>query len=381
MSTVMGGFKRRQGKSKQSQRALKKYDPKVFENPKKALFLKGESTSEVVTDAMNDLNHIMKPFTKKLAKRNAFHAWDGTSHLEFLGFKNDCSLFCFGSDSKKRPHNLVLGRQFDFKVLDMIELGILAMDPLNLEAVAGQNVASVGSKPFFIFEGSEFDTEPFFIRLKNFFLDFFKGSTDPEISLEGVDRAILVSLRSNNGTDAVISPSDDCVGTKVQANKGNTIVCFRHYAVSKTVSAVAAPTTADRVKLTDIGPNFDFELRRVFFSPNSDFKNACKMPKEAIAHLQGMHGNVSTDALGNLKGQLHLGKQDITKLNLRRFAGYKKDRVVSANGAEDGEEGAPAAKGRRVERDDSDDEGEGRRNKRHRKSKGPSNDDYPETDI
>lgn len=377
MSAVVGGFKRRQGKSKRSQRALKKYDPKVFENPKKVLFLKGESTSEVVAEAMNDLNHIMKPYTKKLAKRNAFHAWDGTSHLEFLGFKNDCSLFCFGSDSKKRPHNLVLGRQFDFKVLDMIELGILAMDPLNLEAVAGQNVASVGSKPFFIFEGSEFETEPFFIRLKNFFLDFFKGSTDPEISLEGVDRAILVSLRSNNGTDAVVGPSDDCIGSKAQVNKGNTIVCFRHYAVSKTVSAVAAPTTSDRVKLTDIGPNFDFEIRRVYYSPAADFKNACKMPKEAIAHLQGMHNNVSADALGNLKGQLHLGKQDITKLNLRRFAGYKKERVVAPRG--DGED-EPVSKSRRVEHDD-DDEGEGRRNKRHRKSKGPSNDDFPDTDI
>lgn len=373
----MGGFKRRQGKSKQSQRALKKYDPKVFENPKKVLFLKGESTSEVVTNAMNDLNHIMKPHTKKLAKRNAFHAWEGTNHLEFLGFKNDCSLFCFGSDSKKRPHNLVLGRQFDFKVLDMIELGILAMDPLNLENVTGQNVASIGSKPFFIFEGSEFDSEPFFMRLKNFFLDFFKGSTDPEISLEGVDRAILVSLRSNNGTDAVVGPSDDCIGSKPQSSKGNTIVCFRHYAVSKTISAVAAPTNADRVKLTDIGPNFDFELRRVYFSPAAEFKNACKMPKEAIAHLKGMHENVTTDNMGNLKGQLHLGKQDITKLNLRRFAGYKKDRVL-ASGEEAEGEGAPATKGRRIEAADGD---EDRHRKRHRKSKGNAVDDFPETDI
>eukprot|EP00744_Colponema_vietnamica_P008816 GILI01012568.1.p1 GENE.GILI01012568.1~~GILI01012568.1.p1 ORF type:complete len:375 (-),score=122.49 GILI01012568.1:105-1229(-) len=374
MSTVMGGFKRRQGKSKQSQRALKKYDPKVFENPKKVLFLKGASTSEVVNDTMSDLNHIMKPHTKKLAKRNAFHAWEGTNHLEFLGFKNDCSLFCFGSDSKKRPHNIVLGRQFDFKVLDMIELGVLAMDPLNLESVTGQNVASVGSKPFLIFEGSEFESEAFFIRLKNFFLDYFKGSTDPEISLEGVDRAIMISLRSTNGTDAVVGPSDDCIGSKPQAAKGNTIVCFRHYAVSKTVSAVAAPTTADRVKLTDIGPNFDFELRRVYFSPAAEFKTACKMPKEAIAHLKGMHENVSQDNMGNLKGQLHLGKQDITKLNLRRFAGYKKDRIVAAG--EDETDGAPTTKGRRVEASDDED----RHRKRHRKSKGMT-DDFPETDI
>eukprot|EP00758_Cryptobia_borreli_P007425 Tbor_TRINITY_DN5294_c1_g1::TRINITY_DN5294_c1_g1_i1::g.16008::m.16008/K14847/RPF2; ribosome production factor 2 len=384
MSTT-GGFKRRQGKTKSSQRALRKMDPKVFETPKKIIFLRGANTSDVVNAAMNDLAHITKPHCKKLKKRNAFHAFEGAKHLEFLGFKNDCSLFCFGSDNKKRPHNLVIGRHFDFHVLDMVELGIQAMDPLAIENVKGMSVASIGSKPFFVFEGSEFDTEAFFIRLKNFFLDYFKGSTDPEILLDGVDRAIMVSLRSMNGTDAVVAPSEDCLGTKPQSVKGNAVVCFRHYAVKKTASAVGVPSSTQHVELVDIGPNFDFDIRRVYFAPPAEFKSACKLPREAIAHLKSLHENVNTDSLGNLKGQLHIGKQDVTKLNLRRFSAYKKNRA----GVPLGEDGVPVkGKGGEYNNDDDDDDGdhrngeEGTRKRRRRAATSSVYEsDFPEMDI
>ena len=364
-SSSVGGFKRRQGKNKRSQRVLKKMESKVFENPKKILFLRGASTSDVVNDAMNDLAHITSPHNKKLRKRNAFHAFEGAKHIEFLSFKNDCSLSCFGSDSKKRPHNLVLTRTFDFRVLDMVELGVLAMDPLSPENVKDMaGIASIGSKAFFVFEGSEFDTEPFFIRLRNFFLDYFHGSSEPEISLDGVDRAIYISLRSKDGEESVMAPSDDCIGTKPQSVKGNTVVCFRHYAVKKTASVVGVAKSTAHVQLVDIGPNFDFEVRRVLFAPAADFKVACKLPREAIAHLKSLHENVSADGMGNLRGQLHIGKQDIAKLNLRRFSAYSKRSkapggAIEAEGA--GEEVSaptPRARGSKASREISFDDGE-----------------------
>lgn len=39
--------------------------------------------------------------------------------------KADTSLFLFASHSKKRPNNIVLGRTYEHKVLDMVELGML----------------------------------------------------------------------------------------------------------------------------------------------------------------------------------------------------------------------------------------------------------------
>ena len=72
-----------------------------------------------------------KPFYKSLSKKNEIRPFEAVNSLEFLSQKNDCSLFMVGSHSKKRPNNLVMGRLFNYQILDMIELGVLdyqAMD-------------------------------------------------------------------------------------------------------------------------------------------------------------------------------------------------------------------------------------------------------------
>lgn len=321
----IGEFKRRAPKTARSRRVMRKQEAKAFENPKKTLFLRGASTSQVVTDAMNDWYNLLKPNCKKLAKRNAFHPFEGINHLEFLGFKNDCSMFCFGSDTKKRSNNLTIGRMFDFKMLDMVEFGILAQDRMDMGAIAGTNSGSLGSKPIFVFEGGEFDSEPFFIRIKNLVVDFFRGSSVRELNLSGIDRCVFVSLRSRDQT-AVEPPSDNC-RYKPQENKGNSVLCFRHYAVVKgadsTVTNVTK-NTVDNMKLVDIGPNMDLEIRRANFSAGSEFKNACRVSKEEMAEMKGGHENVTGDSMGNIKGQIHVGKQDVEGLDLRRFKAHKR---------------------------------------------------------
>ena len=66
-----------------------------------------------------------KPFYKSLSKKNDIRPFDDVNSLEFLSKKNDCSLFVIGSHSKKRPNNLVMGRFFNYQLLDMVELGVL----------------------------------------------------------------------------------------------------------------------------------------------------------------------------------------------------------------------------------------------------------------
>lgn len=340
-------FKRRPAKNIRSRRALRKYEPKVFENPKSVLMLRGQSTSQVVNDAMVDLGSILKPHVKKLTKRNAFHAFEGQQHLEFLGFKNDASMFCFASDSKKRPHNLVLGRHYAFRVLDMIEVGILAMDPLDTSQVKGFNTCSLGSKPVFVFEGSEFVSDPFFMRLKNFLLDFFQGSVVSELSLANLDRVVSVSLRSSDGASAVVSPPESG-----SSGGASPVICFRHYALlagGATAAAVGgAVSDPKKLSLVDVGPNFDLEIRRHKFAAAPEFKRACRLPKQALASIRSMHENVGEDAMGNLRGAIHVGKQDLSGLALRKFVGRRRVPGASTVPAE----GADSAKRPRKEADE-----------------------------
>ena len=60
-----------------------------------------------------------------MTKKNVIRPFEDINSLEFLSQKNDCSLFMVGSHSKKRPHNLIMGRMFNYQLLDMIELGVL----------------------------------------------------------------------------------------------------------------------------------------------------------------------------------------------------------------------------------------------------------------
>ena len=78
------------------------------EKVKKLLIIKGRSSSQVINDVMKDLSMLSKPHCKALSKKNDVIPFENHESLEFLSQKNDCSMFAFGSHTKKRPHNLVL---------------------------------------------------------------------------------------------------------------------------------------------------------------------------------------------------------------------------------------------------------------------------------
>lgn len=59
------------------------------------------------------------PNTIKYSKKNDVHPFDDATPLEFFSDKSDAPLFVFGSHSSKRPNNLVLGRLFNYKMLDI----------------------------------------------------------------------------------------------------------------------------------------------------------------------------------------------------------------------------------------------------------------------
>lgn len=95
-------------RSARVERILQKKEPQVFEPVKQALIMKGHHTSQTIVEVLRDLARLSKPHCKMLSRKNEILPFEDANSIEFLGGKNDCSLFALGSHTKKRPNNLIL---------------------------------------------------------------------------------------------------------------------------------------------------------------------------------------------------------------------------------------------------------------------------------
>ena len=89
---------------------MDKKAPKLVENVKSVVGIKGPKISQLAHDVLKDLHKFKAPQSMLLTKRNITRPFEDVSSVEFLGKVNDASLFSYGSHSKKRPHNLVSQR-------------------------------------------------------------------------------------------------------------------------------------------------------------------------------------------------------------------------------------------------------------------------------
>lgn len=295
-------------------RAIDARLPKVIETPKSLLALKGHSTSAVCTAVLNEIHALKKPYCRKLQRKNEVLPFEagGEVHLENLARLNDCALFALVNHTKKRPHNLILGRTFGFRILDMIEFGVTNFTP----AASFPNVKSLpGSKPLILFNGEDFDSNSRTRELKSLLLDIFRGPDDVKaLNLSGVDRAIVFTL------------------------EGDSRVKFRHYAIELKKDT---SSTLPKVVLKEAGPRFDLEVRRSQEAPEGLLKESFKKAKDPrVGHKTK---NVSRDEMGDKKGRVHVGRQDLSNLVLARMKGLNKKKRgsedVDADEKEEGERG------------------------------------------
>lgn len=66
-------------------------------------------------------------------------------------------MFVFGSNSKKRPNNIVIGRTYDWKILDMVEFGLTSFT--SIEDLSNTIDVPYQIKPFVIFQGDLWETD------------------------------------------------------------------------------------------------------------------------------------------------------------------------------------------------------------------------------
>uniref|UniRef100_A0A674MBN0 Ribosome production factor 2 homolog n=1 Tax=Takifugu rubripes TaxID=31033 RepID=A0A674MBN0_TAKRU len=290
------GLFKKNPKTKRSKRFLESRAPKLVEDGKSAMIMKGGNTSQLISNVLKDI--VSKPIVLETIRP-----------CEFFSKKTDCSLFLFGSHSKKRPDNLILGRLFDFHVLDMIELGIEKFSSLS-DIKASK--CPEGTKPMLLFAGEAFDTDNEHKRLKSLLIDFFRGPNVSAVRLAGLEH--VLHFTSLDGK-----------------------IYMRSYRSLLKKSGCRTP----RIELEEIGPSLDLVLRRTHLASDDLYKLAHRKPKALKAKKKK---NISHDAFGTKFGRVHMQKQDLSKLRTRKMKGLRKRKGRAAVGEQDG----PAPKEARV---------------------------------
>lgn len=286
-------------KTHKAQRALDKRSPKIVENSKKTLILHGMKTSQVLNNVLTQIFQLKRANAIKYSKKNdnirPFES-GGEASLEFFSLKTDCSLFVFGSHSKKRPNNLVLGRMYDHHVYDLVEVGVENFKPLESFVYDKKIAPKAGSKPFFAFIGEGFESVEELKHLKDVLLDLFKGEVVENLNIAGIDRVFVCTAISS------------------------TKVFFTHCALRLKRSGTSIP----RIELVEVGPSMDFVVRRHRLPNDSLRKEATKTtaqkPKKKLK-------NVSSDAVQGTIGKIYMPDQQVGDMPLSsKVKGLKRER-------------------------------------------------------
>ncbi|XP_010270793.1 PREDICTED: ribosome production factor 2 homolog [Nelumbo nucifera] len=297
-------------KTAKSKRVLEKRAPKLVENGKKTLILQGTKTSNILNSVLTEIYHLKRGsavrFTRKNENIRPFESGGETS-LEFFSLKTDCSLFVFGSHSKKRPNNLVIGRTYDHHIYDLVEVGVENFKTMDSFSYDKKIAPHVGSKPFFAFIGEGFESIEELKHLKEVLLDLFRGEVVENLNLAGVDRVYVCTAVSSNR------------------------VFFTHCALRLKRSGTIVP----RMELVEVGPSMDLVIRRHRLPNDSLRKEAMKTAAEKPKKKEK---NVSRDAIQGKIGKIYIPDQKVGGMSLsNKVKGLKRERreAKMKNGADD----------------------------------------------
>jgi len=298
-------------KTQRGKRALLKREPKVIENTKQALLLRGATASDKAMKFIKDVHALKKMHSTYFGEKHPLNPFEDPTPLEEFARKYDTALFGFCSHNKKRPNNVIFGRLYDYHMLDMIEFGLEQFQPL--AEFKGSKV-SLGVKPLLIFTGDLWHQNDEYGRCKSLLIDFFRGEMVEQVRLGGFEHALCFTAADGK-------------------------VFFRSYKIVTQKSGTKTP----RVELLEIGPSADLVLRRTKLASADLFKTACRVPVQAKPKKTK---NISKNALGTKLGRIHMPRQDFKKLQVKRGRALRPERKTSKKvRAKDGAAGgtSPAA--------------------------------------
>jgi ribosome production factor 2 len=170
---------------------LEKKAPQLVEGVKSAIFVKGQKASNIVQAFMRDLIQMRgDPEVSRVYMRTGhdMHPLENIVPLESMASKNDCGLFVFGNSQKKRPDNIVFGRTYDGKSLDLFEVGIE-----NYKGIVDFAVADIPRdlKPVILFQGEHFEFSEKHQRIKSIFYELFRQRDLKEANITELKRLLV----------------------------------------------------------------------------------------------------------------------------------------------------------------------------------------------
>ncbi|KAF8593913.1 hypothetical protein BDV93DRAFT_529611 [Ceratobasidium sp. AG-I] len=215
---------------------------------------------------------------------------------------------------------------FDGSVLDMYELGVTAHTSMS---VFPGPKSTPGHRPLVHFSSDLFDTHPRYVQLRSLLLDLFGGAQIDAIHLAGIEHVICVSTAPGPPILASAAPTDPSAETPLPT------VHIRTYTIRLLASGVRVP----RVELTPMGPSLDVVLRRHQEADPTVWALAMKVPKTKKKDVESRLGkkrkNIETDEMGDMRGWVHVARQDLGKLQTRKMRSLKRARGEPAEEEEE----------------------------------------------
>lgn len=281
-----------------ARRELEKRAPKLVEGEKKTLILHSTKTSNVLNAVLTEIYHLKKENSIKYSRKNEnirpFEAGGETS-LEFFSQKTDCNLFVFGSHSKKRPDNLVIGRFYDHHIYDLLEVGVENFKSLQSFSYDKKIAPKMGSKPFIAFVGEGFESVEELKHLKEVLLDLLRGEVVENLNLVGIDHVYVCTAVSQNR------------------------VFLSHCALRLKKSGTVVP----KMELVEVGPSMDLVVRRDRLPNEGLRKEAMKTVPQKTKKVK----NVKGDPILGKTGKIYIPDQKLGDMALPNKAkGVKRER-------------------------------------------------------
>jgi len=137
-------------------------------------------------------------------------------------------------------------------------------------------------------------------------MDFFKGPTIDRVDVEGLQYIIHLSC---------LEPLEDTVGKSLPK------IHFRAYLLRTKRSGQKLP----RIELEEMGPRLDLTIGRTRDPEGEMLREALKKAKKIEPKTKK---NISMDIMGDKIGRVHTGKQDLSKLQIRKMKGLKRAKGI-----------------------------------------------------